>query len=231
MIWYDRRMIWSFNMRLFIAVSIATFTVNCFPAFAQDKPPLRILSMVSLDLDGNGKTDHVTAVLNGAGTIPEKRDDGSYWLQDGETVDLYFYMDSDENELQLSRIPSFIKRNVLDSETTTAVSPLAVTGKASVRLDSCNGCGASISTAESLTIVSRGGELLVGGFKRNWDENVHLANAEVETTTGECDINFLTGRGFASADVTQQPKPLNHKFMPVKLADWTRKKFPKACRG
>ena len=216
-------------MKVLVTLILALLTLSGLPALAQDKPKLRVISEVSLDMNGDGKLDRIAVVSVGATDIPDVRDDGTYWLDQTESVDLYFYMDNGDKALDLSTQPSFIKKNIVDRDSTQAVSQLVQKGKASVKLDSCYGCGASISQEESLTIVYRNGEFLVAGFSRNWDDNIHSSDADVNTTTGECDINFLTGHGVASKDVTLKVKPLRQKFAPVKLADWSTKKYPKAC--
>ncbi|HEY4995453.1 MAG TPA: hypothetical protein VII21_04080 [Aestuariivirga sp.] len=216
-------------MKVLVTLILALLTLSGLPALAQDKPKLRVISEVSLDMNGDGKLDRIAVVSVGATDNPDVRDDGSYWLGDKESVDLYFYMDNGDKALDLSTQPSFIKKNIVDPESTQAVSPLVQKGKASIKLDSCYGCGASVSQEESLTIVYRNGEFLVAGFSLGWEDNAHPSDGDVVTTSGGCDINFLTGHGFATQDPPIKPKLLKQKFAPIKLADWSTEKYPKAC--
>ena len=215
----------------FIVLVLSSLTLR-----AGDKPVPQLISDVRLDLGRDGKSDLVAAVLVGATDKAARRDDGSYWLKGGESVDIYFYMDNGGRKLDLSVPPTFVKKDIFETNNADgtdrawAVFPLVQKGEASVALHSCYGCGASISWDETLTIVSRNQQLLVAGFSRSWDENIHLNNnSEVATTTGRCDINFLSGKGLATSDITIQPKPLKQKFRAVKLADWSVKNIPEGC--
>ena len=55
-----------------------------------------------------------------------------------------------------------------------------------------------------------------------------MADGSVETILGGCDIDFLSGKGVAS-DGLDEGKPLQEKFSPVRLADWSDDKRPAAC--
>ena len=69
-------------------------------------------------------------------------------------------------------------------------------------ITSCFGCGANKSTEDTLTIVYRQGQLLVGGYGRSWDWNQQTSDG-VKTTVGGCDINYLTGKGTVSKDLEE----------------------------
>ncbi|MDP8995943.1 MAG: hypothetical protein M3O03_02915 [Pseudomonadota bacterium] len=205
-------------------------------ALAQDKPvpsaAPQLLSEISLDLDGDGISDRVALVLTGSSGTVEKRDDGSYRLNDGESVDLFFYMHNGDKTLDLSARATFVKKNVLGITNVSlleTVFPLAQRGKAAVAFHSCYGCSASISWDETLTLVSRNQQFLVAGYGRSWFTNTHPNPPAEDISSGRCDINFLTGKGLAANDIEAQVKPLKQKFHLIKLADWSRENSPADC--
>jgi hypothetical protein len=198
------------NIRSLFTITVVTFGVVSASALAENKPGLEALSEVMLDIDRDGKLDR--AVLVGD---PES---GS--------LDLYIYLAADDEKLDLSRRPNFLKKGI--TERSIIDRGLASNGKGSLTVMYCYGCGANKSWNETLTIVYRRGEFLVAGYTRDWDWNSHTSDGNVETIIGDCDINFLTGKGVASQSL-DEGKPLKEKFMPVKLGDWSAEKRPKAC--
>jgi hypothetical protein len=201
------------NIRSLFTLTVVTFGNVTASALAEDKPALDALSEVTLDIDRDGKMDR--AVLVGD---PESG------------LDLYIYLAAGDERLDLSRMPNFLKKEITDGSIIDR--GLASKGKGTLTVESCYGCGANKSWNETLTIVHRGGEFLVAGYTRDWDWNSHIRKADgewdVETLMGGCDINFLTGKGVASEGL-DEGKPLKGKFKPVKLADWSAEKRPKAC--
>ena len=151
-----------------------------------------------------------------------------YAVGDGESVDLYLYLAVGDEELDLSRKPAVLKKKIVDPEETPWVQPLESKDSGSLVVASCYGCGANKSWDQKLTIVYRGGEFLVAGYARDWDWNSHLADGSVETIMGGCDIDFLAGKGVVSEGL-DEGKPIDGKFTPVKLADWSDAKRPEAC--
>ena len=137
---------------------------------------------------------------------------------DSAEPDLYIYLGAGDDELDLSRNPTFLKKGL----TGGAFSDLESNDRGSLMVRyGCGGCSNDYET--TLTIVSRGGEFLVAGFSYDWD---------TRESAGTCDINFLTGKGVISkgAGVTEQiVKRFVGKFTPVKLADWSDNSRPKAC--
>jgi hypothetical protein len=84
------------------------------------------------------------------------------------------------------------------------------------------GCGGRSNDDESsLTIVHRSGEFLVAGFSNSWEWR--------DRGSGGCDINFLSGKGVSRRGLGVKKKPIRATFTPVKLADWSVEKLPKAC--
>ena len=207
-------------------VALATVPM---PALADDKPSTQALYETTLDIDNDGKTDRAVLVLVGS----ERTDFGPlteelYAVGDGESVDLYLYLAVGDEKLDLSRKPAFLKKKIVDPEEVPWVQPLESKDKGSLVVASCYGCGANKSWAQTLTIVHRGGEFLVAGYARDWDWNSHLSDGSVETIMGGCDIDFLAGKGVVS-DGLDEGKPIEGKFTPVKLADWSDDMRPAAC--
>ena len=205
------------------------------PAFAlaEQKPRIEALYDITLDIDDDGKTDRAVLVLVG----PGRTDFGPltaerYGLSEGESVDLYLYLDAGEETLDLARKPNFVRKAIVDTEETSWVQPLERNGGGSLLVTSVYGWGARQSWGEILTIAYRKGEFLVAGYSRGWEwgNEVRKPNGDwdVETTIGGCDINFLSGKGVVS-DELDESKPIKGKFTPVKLADWSTANRPEAC--
>ncbi|MCV3205058.1 hypothetical protein OHD62_09195 [Mesorhizobium sp. YC-39] len=163
---------------------------------------------VTLDMDNDGRMDRALII--------EDRDNGQ--------ADLAIYLAAGDGKIDPSRQPSFVRKALTDNR----ILDLESTGMGSLAITSCFGCGANKSWEETLTIVRRHGEFLVGGYSRNWDWNVQKSDGTVETTLGSCDINFLTGKGVASQDLDDS-KPVEGKFTPIALADWSYETRPKPC--
>lgn len=177
-------------------------------ALAQNEPPADAPLEVSLDMDHDGRMDRAVVV------------------EDPDSADavLSIYLGAGDEKLDPSRKPTFVKKAVTEGR----VLELAAKGKGSLTVTSCSGCGANKSWDETLTIVYRGGKFLVAGFSRSWELNDQKADGSVETTLGSCDINYLTGKGVASKDLSDG-KPIAGKFTPKTLEDWEADKRPKPC--
>jgi hypothetical protein len=126
---------------------------------------------------------------------------------------LLIYLAIGAEKLDLSHEPTFRKNDL----TTDPVLGLESNGKGSLIVK--YGRGGSNQYEMSLTVIRRGAEFLVGGFTQVWDTRSGI---------GSCDINYLTGSGVASRGLARS-KPIKAKFTPVKLADWSQEKQPKAC--
>jgi hypothetical protein len=167
-------------------------------AHADDKPPLKLPYEVVLDIDHDGKMDRAVLVDDPA----------------SGHADLYIYLAIGDEKLDLSRRPTFLKKNL----TTARILRFESNGKGSlIVMSGCGGCSNDYAT--TLTIVHRRGALLVGGVTYDWDTRNGI---------GSCDINYLSGKGVASRG-TAKAKPIKGKFVPVKLADWSEEKRPQAC--
>ncbi|RVD70804.1 MAG: hypothetical protein E5V62_27680 [Mesorhizobium sp.] len=172
------------------------------PALAGNAPAFEL----KLDIDRDGKMDRVVVMQ-----------------EPGAPADLIIYLAAGEDRLDPPPRPDFVRKGLTEDR----IIDLESKGKGSVAITSCFGCGASKSTQETLTIVYRRGRFLVGGYSRNWDWNKQTVDG-VETTLGSCDINFLTGKGVASQDL-DDGKPIEGKFTPVNLSDWSYERRPKPC--
>ena len=129
-------------------------------------------------------------------------------------LDLYIYSGAGDAKLNLSRKPTFFKGSLA----TSLVLAFEQRGKGSLIVTTgCGGCSNDWSI--KLTIAHRGGNYLVAGFTREW---------ETRESTGTCDINFLAGKGTLTRNGAKA-KSLAGKFAPIKLAEWSSEKYPKAC--
>ncbi|WP_140882993.1 hypothetical protein [Mesorhizobium sp. B2-6-5] len=172
-------------------------------AFAESPPAFEL----KLDIDQDGKMDRARVVQ-----------------ELGAPADLYIYLAATgEEKLDSSRRPDFVRKGLTEDR----VLDLETKGKGSLAITSCFGCGASKSTEETMTIVYRRGQFLVGGYSRSWDWNQQTSDG-VKTTLGGCDINYLTGVGIVSKDL-EDGKPIKGKFKPVPLRAWSSDRRPKAC--
>jgi hypothetical protein len=135
----------------------------------------------------------------------------------GAAADLLIYLGAGSEALDLSRKPDIRKDDLAHGH----VMQLETNSKGSLVVHyGCGGCSNDYET--TLTIVYRGGDFIVAGFSYNW---------ETRRGTGGCDINFLTGKGVRSRDLTKA-RPIRTRFTPVRLADWSVDKQPlvaKAC--
>ncbi|KUM25174.1 hypothetical protein AU467_27195 [Mesorhizobium loti] len=173
------------------------------PGLAYDKPAFEL----ALDIDQDGTMDRAVVMQN---------DDGR--------ADLYIYLATGEEKLDPSRKPDFVKKALTEDR----ILDLESKGEGSLAITSCFGCGASKSTEDTLIVVYRNRSFLVGGYSRNWDWNIQKSDGTVETTIGDCDINYLTGKATASRDL-DDGKPVKGRFKPVPLNDWSYEKRPRIC--
>ncbi len=159
---------------------------------------------LKLDIDQDGETDRAVIMQ-----------------EPGGPASLYIYLGEEKQDP--SRKPDLLRKVLTEDR----VIDLQSNGKGSLAITSCFGCGASRSTEETVTIVYRKGRFLVGGYSRSWDWNQQTSSG-VETTLGGCDINYLTGKGTVSKDL-EAAKPINRRFKPISLKDWSSSSRPRAC--
>ncbi|RWK25858.1 MAG: hypothetical protein EOR43_02130 [Mesorhizobium sp.] len=180
-------------------VALAAMAV---PALAGDKPAFEL----AVDIDQDGTMDRAVVI------------------QDDGPAELYIYLGMGAEKPAPSRKPDFVRKALTEDR----ILDLEAKGKGSLAITSCFGCGASKSTEETLTIVYRHGQFMVGGYSRSWDWGNRTSDDTVETMLGDCDINFLTGKGTVSKDL-EEGKPVKGRFKPVPLKDWSYEKRPKVC--
>ena len=175
--------------------SLVLLAAAPMPVLAQNDPPIE----VTLDMDKDGRMDRAALVRH----------------PDHAQADLYIYLAAGDEKLDLSRKPTFLKKDL----TAEGILSLESKGEGSLVFTyGCGGCSNDYGT--SLTIVHRGGKFLVAGFTYAWD---------TRTGMGSCDINFLTGKGVITRGLDGAGKRIKGKFTPVLLADWSDDKRPKAC--
>ena len=190
--------------RLFAVLPFAV----ALPQVASAAGDPQVLYESVFDIDGDGVADRAVLVE----------------FPDAEFTSLHIYLGSGAAALDLAAKPSFAKTDVIAG---TAIG-LELTGKASLAITSCFGCGANKSWEETLTIVHRNRVFVVAGFTRSWDWNSHLADGSVDTQMGGCDINYLTGKGTVSEGLNAA-KPVKRRFNPLTLEDWRAQKLPEIC--
>jgi hypothetical protein len=128
--------------------------------------------------------------------------------------DLAIYLDAGDGAIDPSRKPAILKRGIADARI------LAFESKGKGSLVVTYGCGGCSNDTEiALTVVHRNGAFLIGGYTYSWD---------TRNGSGTCDINFLTGKGTMARDLGKA-RPIGGRFAPVKLADWSEEKRPRAC--
>ena len=200
-----------------IAVIAALAAATLAPAVRAETPPTKPLFELTLDLDNDGTMDRVVLVgPRDAGTANK----GWSVIGQDDRVDLYIYLGAGDAPLDLSRPPTFRKDGIAIGERRNQILPLERSGKGSLLVKTGYSLFSNYAD-ETLTIVYRNGEFLVAGLSYDFE----LKSGE----QGQCDINFLTGKGVASKGPHGKMKPIPGHFTPVKLADWSPKSYPKAC--
>ena len=197
-------------------VAVVAALMAALPAHAETK---RALFEIALDIDRDGKMDRAVLVgIEGTGSYSPAKD----WFMFGadQRVDLHIYLDAGDAPLDLSRQPSFLKKDIVAGERQNQIFPLEARNGSLIIKTAYN--LHSNWAPETLTIVHRKGGFFVAGFSRGTD----LKSRE----QGSCEINFLTGKGVVSEGVDGKARRLNQHFKPVKLAAWPAQATPQACR-
>ena len=139
----------------------------------------------------------------------------------GGRADLYIYLGAGDTAIDLAKPPSFAKRGLVIGERFNQVYPLETKGTASLLVKSAYSLFGNWKD-ETLTIVHRNKQFVVAGLTYGYELK--------DGTQGDCDINFLTGKGEWWKGIDGKRRPAAGKFTPVKLADWSGEKYPAACR-
>ena len=198
-----------------------------FPAFGAEKT--EALYEASLDIDRDGKSDKAVIVLTGPGRSDfDELTRERYWLAETERADLWIYLGGGTDVTDLATRPDFIKKGLVNRERTPWIEPPKATAQGSLAISAAHQWGASKDWVEVLTIAFRKGDFVVAGYEMGWSWNSLLADGTFETLEGECEINFLTGKG-TLAENGDGPKPLKGHFKPVKLKDWSDADRPRVC--
>ncbi len=161
----------------------------CLASPALAEPGEKPQQEVRLDLDGDGRLDLARIVESGP------RD-----------AELHIYFGIGDATPDAARKADVIKKEIASN---VLVGLEARRGRSLIVTDSCGGCTQSAVT--SLTIVHRGGKLIVAGLDIDW---------EFRDESGRCTINFLTGQGERSTPWNGRPRPIRKKFEAVPLEKW-----------
>jgi hypothetical protein len=186
-------------------------------ARAANQPPLQALYQITLDIDHDGKLDRA-ALVAPVGTGFYSADKAWLMLGPNERADLYIYLGRGNERLDLSRKPSFLKKDLIVGERNNQIFALE-SRKGSLIVKTAFNLHSNWAP-ETLTIAYRRGEFLVAGYSYSFEMK--------SGDQGSCDINFLTGKGVASRGGAKA-KPIKARFRPIKLADWSNAKRPKGC--
>lgn len=177
---------------------------------------------VSLDLDRDGIADRAALVLIGPGRdkiLDLSR--GVYSLSENESVDLAIYMGAKDQPIDIEKPPTILKQNIINKERTSWVQSLEVVNGNALKLSSNYQPGSSHDEEETLIIVHRNGQFLVGGLNTFWENPNGIGN---------CQLNLFTGNGIRAEGEFPGPKSnFKAKVKPVPLADWSEKTRPKQC--
>lgn len=180
------------------AVAAWLIVLAATPIQTRAQAPRDALFETALDIDDDGKIDRAALVRDAA----------------SETVDLLIYLGVGDGRLDLSKPPTFLKKDIASN----IVLGLDHRGKSLIVTYGCGGCSNDYTTR--LTIVRRRGEFLIAGYSYDWERS---------DSVGRCEINFLTGKGAITRGVGTRSKALKGKFAPAKLADWSIATRPRAC--
>ena len=208
--------------RTFVGIFVSA--MMAVPAVCAEPVRQVVLSSIAVDFDDDGRMDRAElVVINPASADVDFGSTELYMVGESERVDLVLTFDAASGK------PTFVKKKIVDPEIVFGVAPLESKDKGSVSVTSCYGCGAMKSWQQTLTIAYRRDQFVVAGLIRGWEWGTHLADGNVKVILGDCDINYLTGKGKASNDF-RDAKPVRMKFKRTKLADWSDAKVPKVCR-
>jgi hypothetical protein len=195
------------SARMKISVQPAALVLSAILTFvplfarADDKPAAKVLFDIALDFDHGGTLDRALVV----------QDPASIYTA------LYIYLGDVGGAPDLSRKPSFVKKDL----TTDPVTGLEKSRNGALTVKYGRVGLGSNQYEMRLTVVYRRGAFWVARFAKDWDMR--------DGSIGHCDINFLTGKGVASRG-NGKPKPIKTKFKAFKLAGWSQDAQPKACR-
>lgn len=197
-----------------IAIAATVVMMTATRVCAENKA----LFEIAFDIDNDRRMDRAALVAPERAGFHLSNNEG-FMLGSGERVDLYIYLGAGDDKLDPSRKPTFVKTGIL-GERNNQIFPLEAR-KGSLIIKTAYSLFSNFSE-ETLTIVRRNGEILVGGLTYGYE----MKDGE----QGDCDINFLSGKGVASKGLHGKKRPVRERLAPVKLSAWSEKMYPKACR-
>lgn len=178
----------------------------------------RALFEIAFDTDSDGRMDRAVLVAPERAGFLLSNNEG-LMLGSGERVDLYIYLGAGHEKIDPLRAPTVVKTDIL-GERNNLIFPLEAR-KGSLVIKTAYSLFSNFSE-ETITIVHRNGEFLIGGLTYSYE----MKDGE----QGDCDINFLSGKGVASKGLDGKKRPVRERLAPVKLSAWSEKMYPKACR-
>ncbi len=139
---------------------------------------------------------------------------------DEGTADLYVYRSvADEQPEGAAAAPDFLKRNVVSAGRMAGMLPsLGINDKGSLPATSTNFGVGRLKWTQTLVVVFRNAEFLVAGIAYSAHDGLDPKGG------GARDLNLLAGKG------TRNGKAVTEKLPPIKLADRSDEKLPKACQ-
>jgi hypothetical protein len=180
-----------------------------------------LLFDIPLDMDRNGIQDRAALVLVGPGRTdfaPLTKE--LYNVEEDERIDLYIYLGWGNALLDIKLKPTMLKQDIFGPSEVGGVTAPSTNTQGSLVLQAGNGWGSN-QYVETLTVVYRKGEFLVGGVNKDWD---------TRNTLSRCDFNLLTGKAFREDGPPGSAKTkLPGTFRAVKLADWSKQTRTKVC--
>ena len=182
-------------------IAAVTAVLFALPAHAEAPAYERVLSAATLYITGDGDYDLAVLVDN---------------LSDG--ADLYIYPGIERAKLDAPVKPALVKKNAAWTGALAGTRPFVeVSEKGSLLIKSGNEAIGRGRWSQTLTVVYRDKDFLVAGVTREDRDTLDLKAG------GACELNLLTGKG------KRNGKPIETKFRPVRLADWSDEKLPKEC--
>jgi hypothetical protein len=179
----------------------AIFSICCAfaaPVHAETQNFQDVLSAATLDFNNDAKQDRAVLVNN----------------KDGD-VDLYLYLSKeDPNSEPLLTLAEMKKSAAFSGLMWGQLPSLAVSGEGSLLIKSGNESIGRDRWEQTLTLVYRNNEFLIAGITYAARDTLDPKRAS------SCDINLLSGKGLRNG------KPVDRKFTPIRLADWSDDKLP-----
>lgn len=185
-------------MKLFVKALL--FLFMAFPALAED---VTIQASTVLSVHSGYQEDIYYRAVLAAGE---------------EDADLYIFTREDQ-QMYLS----VLARNIVFMGGMAGTEPsLTQSAKGALQVLSQNASIGRNRWEQTLTIVYRGGQFLVGGYTYSYYDTLELdANGDIKS--GACDVNLLTGRG------VKDGKPFRTSMKAIPVQKWAYDTRPSEC--